>query len=175
MFNKFKFDPSLMQSRFIDKTQLKNGFSLVEVTITVVILSVAAVSTFAVILSSLNSSFFSNNNLIAMNLSQEGLELVRNIRDNNWLAGLAFNTNLADGNYVADYETAALAAFVDTPLLFDSGRGHQYTQGQSSIFKRKIIITAISTTELKIESEVTWQTKNINRTIKIESRLWDWK
>ena len=61
------------------------GFTLVESLVAVSILLAVTVGPVALVGKSLFSASFSRNDLIAYNLAQEGIELVRTIRDNNVL------------------------------------------------------------------------------------------
>ena len=70
----------------------ESGFTLVEALVALVILTIALGP--ALVLSSNISSTASviQNNLIAANLSQEGVEVIRALRDANWYNGLPFDT-----------------------------------------------------------------------------------
>lgn len=77
-----------MQNLKISKKQInKNGFTLMEVMLSVSILSMGIVASFALISSSMARFSTSANKIIAINLAQDGLERVRNVRDTNWLKG----------------------------------------------------------------------------------------
>src|SRR3989338_5479549 len=65
----------------------KKGFSIIEVIISVFVIAVGLVSIIGLIAGSLRESINSRNQTIAANLVQEGVELVRNVRDNNWASG----------------------------------------------------------------------------------------
>ncbi len=145
------------------------------------LISMIILSVTGLIILSLNTALNSKNDAIAANLAQEGIELVRNIRDTNWIQGAAFDNGLAQGDHLIDYQNG-LSAFQDKFILFDSISGYQYTSGQDSLFKRKITITDTTFSsssgaviELKIESDVTWLVKSISHEVKAEERLWNWK
>ncbi|MFA5828875.1 MAG: hypothetical protein WC843_00040 [Candidatus Gracilibacteria bacterium] len=59
--------------------------SLIEVVIAIFVVSLAAGTASTLIVSALQSNSFSRDNLIALNLADEGLEAMRDIRDINWL------------------------------------------------------------------------------------------
>src|SRR4030042_3479944 len=63
----------------------KNGFTLLEVVLAIFILSMSAFGAFSLIQSTVISASLSKQKLTAYYLAQESLEVVRNIRDNNWL------------------------------------------------------------------------------------------
>jgi len=69
------------------KIKNKKGFSFIEVMISVFILLVGILAVLGLMTSVLKNSIDAKNQEIAGFLSQEGVELVRNDRDNNWAAG----------------------------------------------------------------------------------------
>lgn len=66
-------------------TQTIQGFSLLEVLLSVFVMSVGMMAIVAVINGSLDFSYDTRDNIIATQLAQEGVELVRNVRDNDFL------------------------------------------------------------------------------------------
>src|SRR3989344_3040419 len=67
------------------KEILKKGFTLLETIVALAVITAAVVGPVVLITSGLISFGFAKNKLIALNLAQEGLELVRAIRENNVL------------------------------------------------------------------------------------------
>jgi hypothetical protein len=76
------------------KIQFKKGFSIGEVVLSAFVLSMALVAILSLISNSLKHSADSRNQVIATELAQEGLELVRSIRDNNVAQGRSVFSNL---------------------------------------------------------------------------------
>lgn len=77
----------VIKNKFIEykKNTRKTGFSIVEVVVATSIIAVAIISLFSLLGPAIRNSAKSNNMLIASMLAQEGIELVMNIRDNNWV------------------------------------------------------------------------------------------
>ena len=128
----------------------------------------------------INSSLFYvsliKDRLVAANLNSEGLELVRNIRDNNWLQNQVWINGLSDGDYNIAYNSLSLSPFANTELLIDVSNGlYNYSSGNSSGFKRKISISNLSSYELRIISMVTWQRKGVSYANSAEEHLFNWK
>lgn len=69
------------------KTRTLKGFSLGEVLLSAFVLTAGLLAITALISSSLRSSLGIGDSIIAVGLSQEGVELVRNVRDNAWASG----------------------------------------------------------------------------------------
>jgi type II secretory pathway pseudopilin PulG len=70
-----------------EKTERRNtkGFTLLEVTIAIFMLSMAAFAGFSLIQGTIISASINKQRLTAYYLAQEALEVVRNTRDGNWL------------------------------------------------------------------------------------------
>lgn len=68
-------------------TKLKNqsGFSFIEITFSIAIFSIGILGVFAAILQSIQVQTVNRGYLVASMLAQEGIEIVRNQRDANWL------------------------------------------------------------------------------------------
>lgn len=128
---------------------------------------------------SLSSASRTKNNLIAAGLAQEGLEIVRNIRDKDWHSGKAFGASLPNGSYRVDWNSQSLISFSDTFLKKDSNGLYNYSSGQDSIFKRKIIIENSvqnpPTIEKVAKVEVSWSEKSGPKMIQAELRLFNWQ
>lgn len=64
-----------------------SGFSVPEVLLSIFVLSVGLTSIIALVSASLRDSLANNDSIIGTDLAQEGIELVRNVRDNDYAAG----------------------------------------------------------------------------------------
>ena len=60
------------------------GFTLVEILVSLSIFSIALTAIFYLLTSNLKEASLIENNFIASGLVQEGMEVVRNIRDRDW-------------------------------------------------------------------------------------------
>ncbi len=63
----------------------KKGETLIEVLIALFVVTLGATTATSLIVTALRSNQFNKDSLIALNLAQEGLEFMRNLRDSNWL------------------------------------------------------------------------------------------
>lgn len=162
---------------------MKNkGFTLIEVIVSVLMISMVSVGVMFAITLSLNSANKIRNSMIAANLAQEGLEVVRNIRDQDWHSGRPFGTSLPNGIYLVASDSQSLIPFSDTFLKKGSGGLYKYSSGpgaQDTIFKRKVIIENSSqnpaTVEKVVKVEVSWQEKSGPQMVQVEARLFDWR
>lgn len=86
----------------------RSGFSLVEAIISLSILLVGVLGVASLGIAMISQARLSNSQAVATQLAREGVEVVRGIRDSNWLAAesgsaVDFATGLSDG---ADYSLA---------------------------------------------------------------------
>lgn len=125
--------------RLMPRTNSLMGFTLVETLVAVAILVAGIIGPLELISRSLHSAPFSKNNLIAYNLAQEGIELVRAIRDNNMLCdvnggGRTWNSDPGGGllngyfefstEYPASFETISCSSYsFKTPRPIHRGLG----------------------------------------------------
>lgn len=159
---------------------MKNNkaFTLIEVIIAIAVITAALMSSMALITFSVSSIRVSKSKIIATNLAQEGLEIVRNIRDSNWLSYKRSPENWRDGLGVGDYRVQynqlGLLSFSSTPLRRNSSSFYQYDSGNNTPFYRKIVIEHIGNNQIKTVAEITWQERGRNQSIQVEDRLYNW-
>lgn len=171
--------PRIIPKEFIRGYNLKpeRGFTLVEVLVSVLIFSLALTAVFYVLVVNLGDAELIKNNFIASGLVQEGMEVVRNIRDSDWHANNPFGTGIPDGNYRVQWNSQSLMAFADSYLKKDSGTGFfSYDSGGDTFFKRSVVISTISPgVEKKVVVTVTWSEKGKPRSVSAEDHLFNWK
>lgn len=81
-------------TKFVNVFKLQTrGFSLVETLVAVSILSLVIAGTLTAVQKSIQSSLYSKNQIFAFYLAQEGMEFIKNIRDENALRSVAGGTN----------------------------------------------------------------------------------
>lgn len=157
----------------------EKGTTLVEAMVSVLILSIGIIPSFSIILLANSFSSTIKNNLIASNLAQEGLEVVRALRDNNRFNNRAFDSGLAAGTYTVDWNSNALLVVGTNPSLLLNNVGlYNYSSGTDTGFHRRIIIVKDPLTscncELRITSEITWNERGKSKLITAESHLYNW-
>lgn len=179
---KFKsFTPSHFNKFFLKLTISKNsaGFTLVETLLALFILSTAIVAGLSTVNSGLSSTQVAKSKLIAANLTQEGIEIVRNIRDNNWLEertnpGLLWDSGLSAGDWETTYQSQNLESYQGRYLKVDTNGFYNYTSGTDTKFKRKITIQKIADDQLRIISKVEWQEKGKDYGLTAVGDLYNW-
>ena len=164
-----------MKMRKLNKNN--KGFTLLETIVATGVIVGGIVPLLTLMNNSLVLSFSSQDRLIAANLAAEGIEVIRNIRDNNRLQSLSWNSGLSDGDYNVSYNSLSVIPYVDIPLKIDSLSGiYDYSIGSDqTIFKRIISITNLSAYEMRVISTVNWQRRNHSYSITVEDHLFNWK
>jgi len=164
---------------------MKKGFTLLEVMIAIFLVTVGIVGVFALINKSAVQMGASPNSLIAAYLAQEGIEIVRNIRDTNWIETptVFWDDGLTLGNNSADYNDLFLTPIprgVAPPYLNTDTNGYYSydVANNPTIFRRNIIISKIplagSEYALKVLVDVSWTEKGKINNVKVEDHLYNW-
>lgn len=148
--------------------------------VSLVFLSTGLIPLFGVIISSINLSIRIKNNLIAANLAQEGVEIVRAVRDKAWMDDAPFDRDLTPGNHLVSWDSNFLLLYdPNLYMKFDSATGiYSQSTGLDTIFKRRINIDPVPSTcncEVIVTSDVSWVEKDVAKSIVVESHLFDWK
>jgi len=163
---------------FVDLDYGQRGFTLIETMVALVLITVAMGPVFILATSSVNVASRIEHNIIASNLAQEGIEVIRNIRDTNWTSGAVFDNNLPVGTWRVQWDTigGGLMAVGSNPALKKDSGLYNYPTGTDTVFRRTVTISKPNSGELVLISSVTWiERGNIDRTVSTESHLFDWK
>lgn len=156
-----------------------SGFTLVETMVAVGILAIAFLAPMTFVAKSISAASISQSKTTAFYLAQEGMEFIKNTRDNNkrnnigWLTGLdnCMAENNATGCYVADIVDVLSVSPCDSELAggcpvlkYDGDTGkYNYDSGQDSPFKRSIVMTQVSgnVDEYEVKVTVTWKNRGM--------------
>ncbi|HEB13543.1 MAG TPA: prepilin-type N-terminal cleavage/methylation domain-containing protein [candidate division CPR3 bacterium] len=152
---------------------MKKGFTIIEVLVALVLLTVGAGGAFALLSRTISFTSTANGRLVATYLAQEGIEIVRNIRDTNWLQGEALNEGIADGDWRVDYTEAELDNPYDGEFLKLSGGMYQYVLGDDTSLQRNITIGNIAD-GITVDVEVSWTTKGQAHSVESSTILYNW-
>lgn len=174
------------------------GFTLVEVLVATSIIVIGLVAALSLISFTVGYHPSDVQKLTAVNLAQEGIELIRNKRDNNWAATpiAAFDAGISGtGNFqrcIVDYK-GAFSCYSDgtsktistcynaSPscrLKINSNGFYEHNSGTDVSFYRLISLESvtISGTDhyIKVTSQVLWKERGKDHTVVIVSHLYDW-
>ncbi|MCP6727001.1 MAG: prepilin-type N-terminal cleavage/methylation domain-containing protein [Patescibacteria group bacterium] len=152
---------------------MKKGFTVIEVLVALVLLTVGAGGAFSLLSRTVSFTSAVNGRLVATYLAQEGIEVVRNIRDTNWLEGEDLNEGIADGSWEVDYTTTDLINSYDGEYLKLSNGIYQYGAGEDTSFQRNITIGNI-TDGISVDVAVTWAVKGQEYLVESSTILYNW-
>lgn len=188
----------------MDKAQAQKkqsaGFTLVETLVAISILSLSILGTFTAVQHSLQTSGFAKDQITAFYLVQEGMEYVRNMRDQNALASIAsVNNGGGPVNWLTGLSASApdpcyfgKTCRIDSPnatlatcsggwgscpnLLQDPTSGlFGYTGGWTdSRFRREMQITQVSANEVKVTISIAWTSANFSKNFQVTESLFNW-
>jgi len=152
---------------------MKKGFTIIEVLVAVVILTMGAGGAFVLLSRTVSFTSAVNGRLVASYLAQEGIEIVRNIRDTNWLEGEALNEGIPEGSWEVDYNTMSLSnAYSGNFLKLGSGM-YQYQSGENTSFQRDITIAHIEN-GIDVTVDVFWEIKGQTYDVEASTILYNW-
>jgi prepilin-type N-terminal cleavage/methylation domain-containing protein len=94
----------------IQNSKFQSGFTLLEIIAVVFIITLGLLGIMSLVNQNVQVGYVNQNRIVASQLCQEGLELARNVRDNNWLLGDDWKNGtssasdiIQDGTYAIDY------------------------------------------------------------------------
>lgn len=162
----------------------KNGFTFLELIIAVLVFITGVLGTFLLAQHFIFSTQVSVSRLTASFLAQEGIEIVRNLRDENWLNDRNWNSGLGAGNWQSGYNDPDLDFLQNDGRMFlDDNRLYSHDQtGAQTKFKRKITIESVDesfppdgiTDYLKVTVLVSWQEKAESYQLEVQENLYPW-
>ena len=121
----------------------KKSFSIGEVMLSVFILGVTLVTVSQLFVSGLKNFADTRDSIIASMLAQEGIELVRNARDNNWAKGNNSFSGFSNGTCVIDINNPTCVPVTNVnqkKLRYNNGFYVHGSGGVGTRFRRSIKI-----------------------------------
>jgi len=125
----------------------KKGFTVLEVLIAVLVLTIGGLAAYSVVQQIVFKTFSANYRLSAAYLAKEGIEIVRNTRDTNWIEAENWDNGLASTNW----EICVLPKY-----------------------ERRVTITPDGVDKLKVLVEVRWTEKGITHSLTVQESLYNW-
>ena len=160
------------------------GFSVVEIVITIGLLSFgvigiySAFSTIATLHTDIAYRF------TAAYLAQEGVEIVRNMRDYNFIVSSPFAASISDcsAGCQLDYKTATpleelqnqLQPYGGSFLNLDANGLYSYDGGSATPFRRAVTVTLEASDVVKVSVLMTWEYKGVSLSYQIHDYLYNW-
>jgi type II secretory pathway pseudopilin PulG len=161
-----------------------SGISILEVVVAILIITIGLVGVMSLVIQNIQAQYINKNILIASGLAQEGLELVRNIRDLNWLTpGNAWDQSIvADGTYTIDYhgrgsieQTANFVSDALARLYIDSDNLYTHTMTGAPTNFYRLITVSNNTNYLDVKCTIRWQEGSQYHDYTAETYLYNWR
>lgn len=142
--------------------------------IAIAVMTIGIVGIYAIVPRIISIISINSNRFIAAQLAREGIEIIRNIRDSNWLGELDWRQNLIGcaGGCEIDHNDDSPVFFQNRFLKTDSNGFYNYELGENTRFKRKITITE-NPDILDIEVEIIWSGKY--SPLIVQEQLYNWR
>ncbi len=165
-----------------DSSKKRRGFTIIEVMVALFIVAVGIVGVSGILSQTLAGAGLVSSKLTASYLAQEGVEIVRNIRDGNWLEqrsdpSVPWDDGIPSGNWQADYSSLSLSSSFSGSgnyLNIAAASGfYSYSAGLATKFKRKITISK-DIDVIEVTVTVTWQEKSVSHSFIVQENLYNW-
>ena len=174
----------LFTTNYFKKTKSEKGFSLAELVIVLGILTMGLLGIASLILQNMQVENLTKNYLIASVLAQEGVELVRNIRDENWIANppVDWLLDIGPGTFAVDYRgrssvntTPNINGEPGTQLFLNSSNlySHFSTIRNTGFYR---LITVVDEGDyILLTSDVMWAGRFGERHYTVNTTLYNWR
>lgn len=161
--------------------QKQQGFTLIEVLLALSIILIGLVGIFRVEVYALDAARVANEKFRATFLAQEGIEIVKSIRDTNWLNERSWDAGLGvTANSNVEYDSTALNDVADNLYLNGSNiYTHNAVGATPTIFSRHIEIAYPADGDgvvyMQVKCVVDFVLKGKTHTVSVEEHLYDWR
>lgn len=172
---------------FLNNIKNKMGFTLIEVIIAIFVITVGVGGAVTLINQTVSFTQITSSKLVVSYLAQEGIEIVKNIRDSNflkvhktgsgsWDDGLILGACQVGSKYEyeGDYNSiSTLSCYQDQKLKIDGGFYKYSISGTETPYKRKITITKDGEI-LEVLVEVSWKERGREHKVIAQENLYKW-
>ncbi len=157
------------------KFKEEKGFTLLELLITIFIIAVGLIGAYIAAQYPLSQISVSINRLTAAYLAQEGIEIVRNVRDTNWLEGQNWKNELLCDSCQADYTSTTISqSYNDEAFLKLEANGfYNNSSGSPTRFKREIEVEDAGD-RVKVIVTVRWSEKGKDYSFDLQENLYNY-
>ncbi len=182
-----------------DHCNLKRGFTIIETLVALSIFTVSILGLLTVTAQGVSDTNFSKNKFIASYLAQEGIEMVRNMRDTSILSGNTWTNSFHQGSPYnlnecyptgvsagCDINSKTLIAFqcpispgICSNLGYDLVSGF-YSSGpfdqssKDSGFNRLITLKDVNDHEVQVTTTVYWTQGASTKSVTLTENIFDW-
>ncbi len=171
-----------------DNNNRQRGMTFLELLITAFILTVGISGSLGLIHNTIYSASIAASQLKAAYLAQEGIEVVRNVRDSNWVRDDNWLNNIpeclcCEVAYNHGGNEPIQSCPGGEPRLLKYYNGFYAYSGDSgavdTIFRRRIKIamenTGTENERLRVEATVSWEERGTVRGVTVVENLYNWR
>ncbi len=152
------------------------AFTLIEIVVAMFLLTVGTVGAFSLIQKTIAFTSIYSSQLQAAYLVQEGMEIIRNIRDTNYLEGSAWDDGIGLGTgYRLDYQSESFPDVVCGNYLKYNGSFYVCSSDSKSKFQRKITITKPEPDKMIVSVTVKWRERGRTHQVFAQTELYNWR
>jgi len=158
----------------------RKGFTMLEMMIVIFVFLTGIVGAYGIINNFYVTSVYSSNRFTATYLSQEGIELIKNLRDNNLITEVPWTTNIdCSETCQIDYDDSELFLYQNLYLQRSTDGFYNHGSGVPTIFKRKITTEKVNINgvldHINVKVETEWYKNGVkNGSAIIESQLYEY-
>ena len=158
------------------------AFSLIELLVSMAIIGIGLLGISSLAAQNIRVQYFNRNSLISAQLAQEGLELARNLRDNDWKSSSPITSSsslegLYNDLFTIDYlgNISSYSAPQDVPFLnIDNDGFYSYDfVGTSTPFKR-YVTSQCQENYCLLSCVVAWQAGGQSGNYQVDTYLYAW-
>lgn len=128
------------------------SFTLIEVVVAIFLISLGTLGSFSLIQRTVSFTAITSSQLAASYLAQEGIEVIRNIRDTNWISGRVWDEDISSSSNTVN--------FID---------------GTQSKFNREITVSKPEADRIVVSVEVSWVERGREHRVTAGTELYNWK
>jgi len=174
------------------------GFTLIEAIVAIGVISVGFVGSLVLLSKASSQAVAVKDRVVAAHLAAEGVEVIRNIRDTNWLKGRDWLNGLIEPSDaptgtivsgVVNYDSGAIDSSDSSEprkCLNWDGSFYRHAAAPAYVcttsFGRQIVlqkkeenISGQNISYLEIKSAVQWKEKGVIKSLTVIDHLYDWK
>lgn len=148
----------------------RRAFTILETIIAITVIGLVITAATQLTQSSLKIGRSTMNQFIAFHLAEEGLEIVRNMRDSNWLQNTSWRNGLDDGIYAISENPGNTGQRWTLQRINATDDAEKIELNEREKFQRTISINAG-----KITSRVTYEQIGGEKEVSLVIQLTDWK
>ena len=154
---------------------MKNrGFTLIETIVAIFLLTVGVVGSFSLMQRVTAFASISASQFVASYLAQEGTEVIRNIRDTNYLERQAWDAGIGAGaDFRLDYRSQVFPDATCGNYLRHNGTF--YICDSSGKFQRQITVEKPALDRIVVSVEVSWSERGSSHRVLAQTELYDWR